>query len=148
MPLRKPEDFFAQGSKVFRKAPLNRGAIEGWVSISGAKAKDSLNTSNSTSTRLGAAYDSVFNLSLAVLASRGWRCTSADGHHVQALEAACACAGVTQHVFDEMDAVRDVRNSQYDGIPPTEVDVKLALASMHRLVPQFMAFLAEFLPRK
>src|SRR2546425_4698001 len=95
MPLRKPEDFAAQGSKVFRKAPVNRESIQGWVAISGAKAKDSMNTENSTSTRLGAAYDSVFNLSLAVLASRGWRCTSADGHHVQALEAACAYAGTS-----------------------------------------------------
>lgn len=145
MPLRKPEDFLAQGSKVFRQAPVNRESIQGWVGISGAKVKDSMNGENSTSTRLGAAYDSVLNLSLAVLASHGWRCTSADGHHVQALEAACAYAGTTQAVFDEMDAVRDVRNSQYDGVAPTEADVRLALACMNRLVPQLMGLLQAFL---
>jgi len=69
MPLRKPEDFLAEGSKVFRRAPVNRESIQGWVAISRAKAQDSLNPDNSTSTRLGAAYDAVFNLSLAVLAA-------------------------------------------------------------------------------
>ena len=123
MPLRRPEDFVAEGSKVFRQAPVNRTSIQGWVSISRDKVKDSLNKDNSTSTRLGAAYDSVFNLSLAVLASHGWRCTSADGHHMQALEAACAYAGTTLAVFDQMDAVRDVRNNQYNGVPPSETDV-------------------------
>ncbi|WP_124078274.1 hypothetical protein [Pigmentiphaga humi] len=106
MPLRKPEDFVAGGSKVFRKAPVNLESMRGWVLISRDKAKDALNQDNSTSTRLGAAYDSVLNLSLAVLSSRGWRCTAADGHHVQALEAACSYIGVTQSVFDQMDAVR------------------------------------------
>ena len=54
---------------------------------------------NSPSTRLGAAYEAVLDLSFAVLASRGWRCTSADGHHAQSLEAASAHAGVTESVF-------------------------------------------------
>lgn len=83
-----------------------------------------------------------------MLASRGWRCTSADGHHAQALEAACAYAEVTQGVFDQMDAVRDVRNSQYNGVPPTEADVGLALASMNRLVPQLMGLLQATVSRK
>jgi hypothetical protein len=86
--LRKPEDFYKQGSKVFRQAPINKTSIQGWVQIAADKARDAMNTDNSTSTRLGAAYDTVFNLSLAVLCSRGWRCTSADGHHAQGLEAA------------------------------------------------------------
>ncbi|MFT3816398.1 MAG: hypothetical protein QM750_02000 [Rubrivivax sp.] len=148
MPLRRPEDFVAEGSRVFRKAPVNRESIQGWVAIAGDKAKDSLNNDNSTSTRLGAAYDAVFNLSLAVLASQGWRCTSADGHHVQALEAACACAGATQAAFDQMDAVRDVRNNQYNGVPPSEADVALAQGCMNRLVPQLMAVLQPVLVRK
>ena len=142
MPLRRPEEFVAEGSKVFRQAPVNRESIQGWVAISGAKAKDSLNKENSTSTRLGAASDSVFNLSLAVLASRGWRCTCADGHHMQALEATCAYGGTTPAVRDQIDAVRDVRSNQYNGVPPSEADVSLALASMNRLVPQLMSLLA------
>lgn len=97
--LRKPEDFLREGSKVFRKAPVNTASIEGWVKISGGKAADAGRKANSASTRLGAAYDSVFNLSLAVLCKKGWRCTAADGHHAQALEAACAYAGITASVF-------------------------------------------------
>jgi hypothetical protein len=143
--LRKPEDFHGAGSKVFHKAPVNRTSIQGWTEIARGKAKDALNADNSTSTRLSAAYDSVFNLSLAVLASRGWRCTAADGHHAQTLEAACGFAGVTEAVFDEMDAVRDLRNSQYDGVPPSEDDVKLAVASMKRLVPVLLALLSAHL---
>lgn len=148
MPLRRAEDFLAEGSRVFRHAPVNLEAIQGWVAIARAKAQDSLNTQNSASTRLGTAYDSVFNLSLAVLASRGWRCTSADGHHAQALEAACACIGATQNTFDQIDAVRDVRNSQYNGIPPTEDDVTLAQQCMNRLVPQLMEPLQLLLSKK
>ena len=114
MPLRKPEDFEKEGSKVFRRAPANTASIQGRIDIARGKANDSMNSQNSTSTRLGAAYDTVFNLSLAVLSTKGWRCTASDGHHAQGLEAACAYAGVTVGVFDEMDAVRDLRNSQYN----------------------------------
>ena len=92
---------------------MNTKSIKGWISISQGKAGDALRKENSASTRLGAAYDAMLNLSLAVLASKGWRCTSADGHHAQALEAACAYAGVTQSVFDRVDAIRDLRNNQY-----------------------------------
>src|SRR5712671_3924540 len=107
MPLNKPNDFVKAGSKVFRQAPVDRDAIRGWVSIAQGKAKDCLKRDNSTNTRLGAAYDSVLNLSPAVLCSKGWRTTAADGHHKESLEAACACAGVSVSAFDDMDAVRE-----------------------------------------
>lgn len=85
MPLRRPEDFVREGSKVFRQAPVNRASIEGWIAISKGKVADAQRSANSASTRLGAAYDSVFNLSLAVLCKHGWRCTAADGPHAQGL---------------------------------------------------------------
>lgn len=143
--LRKPEDFYKEGSKVFRHAPVGRDAIKGWATIAAGKAKDAMNPTNSPSTRLGAAYDSVFNLSLAVLLSKGWRCGAADGHHAQALEAACAYAGVTEPVFDQMDAVRDLRNSQYDGRPPSDDDVTLAIKSMERLAPVLIELIKDYL---
>ena len=145
MPLRRPETFYSEGSKVFKKAPTNRATIQGWVTIAGGKAKAALNPDNDTSTRLSCAYDAVFNLSLAVLNSKGWRCGAADGHHAQSLEAACAFAGVTETIFFQMDAVRDLRNSQYDGVPPTEEDVKLAVAAMNRLVPVLLELLKAVL---
>lgn len=145
MRLRKPDDFYREVSKVFRRAPVGRDAIKGWAIIAAGKAKDAMNKTNSPSTRLGAAYDAVFNLSLAVLLSNGWRCGAADGHHVQALEASCAYADVTQTVFDEMDAVRDLRNEQYDGRAPTEADVRQAIKSMERLAPVLLALVAEHL---
>ncbi|NNU44762.1 hypothetical protein [Ramlibacter montanisoli] len=60
--LRKPEQFRQEGSKVFRKAPVNTVSIEGWVKISGGKAADAARKANSASTRLGAGYDTVSNL--------------------------------------------------------------------------------------
>lgn len=139
--LRKPEQFQQEGSKVFRKAPVNIASIEGWVRISGGKAADAARKANSASTRLGAAYDAVFNLSLAVLCKNGWRCTAADGHHAQALEAACAYAGVATSVFDEVDAMRDMRNNQYQGIEPTAQDVAYALEVMGRVAPKLLQYL-------
>lgn len=136
--LRKPEQFQQEGSKVFRRAPVNVASIDGWVRISGGKAADAARKANSASTRVGAAYDAVFNLSLAVLCKNGWRCTAADGHHAQALEAACAYAGVAASVFDEVDAMRDMRNNQYQGIEPSAQDVEYALEVMGRVVPKLL----------
>lgn len=136
---RKPEDFYKEGSKVFRKAPVNREAIQGWARISAGKVADALRTENSASTRLGAAYDAVLNLCFAVIASNGWRCTSADGHHAQAIEAGAAYAGVTQDTLDRVDAIRDMRNDQYQGIEPKAADVRDALAAMERMVPELLA---------
>jgi hypothetical protein len=139
--LRKPEDFYKEGSKVFRKAPVNRESVQGWVNIAKGKVADAQRKENSRTTRLGAAYDAVLNLSFAVLAIKGWRCTSDNGHHAQALEAAASYAQVTDSVFDRVDAIRDLRNNQYQGIEPSEVDVTAALAAMERMVPELMAVL-------
>ncbi|MGE4243253.1 hypothetical protein [Ramlibacter sp.] len=139
--LQKPEDFIRSGSRVFRKAPVNTGAIQGWIRIAEGKAADAHRTANSATTRLGAAYDSVLNLGLAVLCKEGWRCTSAEGHHAQALEAACAYAGISVGLADEVDAMRDLRNGQYQGVEPTQPDVEYALKVMGRVVPEFLNFL-------
>ena len=139
--LRKPEQFVGEGSKVFRQAPVNTASIAGWIKIAGGKAADAQRKANSASTRLGAAYDAVFNLSLAVLCRNGWRCTAADGHHAQALEAACAYAGIGSSVHDEVDAMRDMRNNQYQGIEPSPQDVAYALEVMNRVVPRLLAYL-------
>lgn len=143
MKLRKPEDFVREGSRVFRKAPVNKASIEGWIAISKGKVADAQRVANSPSTRLGAAYDSIFNLSLAVLCLHGWRCTAADGHHVQGIEAASGLCAMAQGLFDEIDALRDMRNNQYQGIQPSEADVAYALEVMHRALPPMLAHLAN-----
>lgn len=139
--LRKPEQFEREGSKVFSKAPVNTVSIGGWVKIAGGKAADAARKANSASTRLGAAYDSIFNLALAILCKNGWRCTAADGHHAQALEAACAYAGIGSAAHDEVDAMRDLRNNQYQGIEPTPQDVEYALEVMNRVAPRLPEYL-------
>ena len=47
----------------------------------------------------------------------------------------------TEQTLRPADAVRDVGNHQYNGVPPSEVDLALALSSMNRLVPQLMGLL-------
>ncbi len=140
--LRRPEDFEREGSKVFRKAPVNKASIDGWIAIARGKVADAQRQANSTSTRLGAAYDAIFNLSLAVLCKHGWRCTAADGHHAQGLEAACAIVGIHASAFDEVDALRDMRNNQYQGIPPSSQDVDYALQLVSRVMPRLVEHLA------
>jgi hypothetical protein len=44
-------------------------------------------------------------------------------------------------VFDEVDAMRDMRNNQYQGIEPSPQDVAYALAVMHRVVPRLLGYL-------
>jgi hypothetical protein len=47
----------------------------------------------------------------------------------------------TEQTLSPLDAIRDVRNNQYNGVPPSEADLALALPSMNRLVPQLMGLL-------
>lgn len=141
MSLRTPERFVREGSKVFRTAPVNKTAIAGWIAIAEGKVADAQRTSNSPSTRLGAAYDSVFNLSLAVLCKHGWRSTAAEGHHAQSLEAASALCGIGQALFDELDALRDLRNGQYQGVQPSAEDIAYALQVMNRALPRILEHL-------
>lgn len=145
MGLRKPDEFVAAGSAVFKSAPVSREAIKGWVEIARGKASDALNVKNSMSTQLGVAYDCVLNLSLAVLNSHGWRATSADGHHKESLEAACALAGVSVKDFNDIDAVRDLRNDQYRGRAPATADVELAIKCMKAISPLLLDVLAPHL---
>lgn len=145
MPLRNADDFLRGGSKVFRRAPTNKQAIQGWVQIAKGKVADADRAENSPSTRFGAAYDAVLNLSFAVLSAQGWRASSEPGHHAETLEAACAYARVGQGAFDSIDAVREVRRNQYGGAPPADEDVKRAIAAMERLVPELLALLGDYL---
>ena len=47
----------------------------------------------------------------------------------------------TEQTLSPLDAVRDARNNQYNGVPPSEADLALALSSMNRLAPQLMGLL-------
>lgn len=137
--LRKPDGFYREGSKVFHKTAVNRVNINGWISISKGKIADAQRESNSPTTRIGAAYDAVFNLSLAKVGAEGWRVTSAEGHHAQTLEAACALSEISQSTFDDIDALRDLRNDQYQAIEPTTADIEFALKVLQKAVPALLS---------
>ena len=52
-------------------------------------------------------------------------------------------SGIGQSLFDEVDALRDMRNNQYQGIEPTEEDVAYALNVMDRALPRLLERLAK-----
>jgi hypothetical protein len=141
MPLRRPEDFESEGS--LRKAPVNKTSIDGWMAIAKGKVADAQREANSPTTRLGAAYDAMLNLSLALLCKHGWRSTSAEGHHIAALEVACGYAGIGQTLFDEVDAIRDLRNDQYKGMEPKQQDIEYALEVLEKVLPKLLEALAS-----
>lgn len=47
----------------------------------------------------------------------------------------------TEQSMSPVGAVRDMRNNQYNGVPPGEADLALALSSMNRIVPQLTGLL-------
>lgn len=147
MALKKPDDFRAAGSKVFVQKPADKDAIRNWVDIAQKKIGDADNVAVSNGTRLHAAYDAVMVLSQAVLSANGWKMTGEPGHHQQTLEAACALTGASQPTFDAVDAIREMRNGQYDAREPTSGDVDFARKTLERLVPSLLAHVAPLLKR-
>jgi hypothetical protein len=143
MPLRSIEQFIGEGSKVFHRQAPNRDASRGWLRIAERLMRDSRNAKNSNETRLTAAYDSILNFALVVVSARGYRVTSADGHHAQTLEAACACIGAGTGLLDRIDAVRIVRNEKYAGIEVKDADV----AAAAKALSEFTALCADWLKR-
>lgn len=135
MPLRMPEQFEKEGSKVFVRAASNRESARGWIRIAQRLIRDAANVSVSNETRLSAAYDAMLNFALVIVTAHGYRITSAEGHHAQTLESACALIGASSGLFDRIDAVRDVRNDKYAGIEIEAEDVAVAIAALNEFAP-------------
>lgn len=146
MQLRLPEQFVKEGSKVFHQAGQNAESSSSWLRIAAGYMKDAENKSVSNETRLSAAYDAMLNFALVALSAQRYRTTSADGHHVQALEAACACIGTSEGLFARVDAIRIVRNDKYAGIPVKDQDVAEAVATMKEFGELFGEWLKETHP--
>jgi hypothetical protein len=143
MPLRSVEQFIAEGSKVFHRQAPNREAARGWLRIAARLIRDSRNSKNSNETRLTAAYDAILNFGLVVVSAGGYRVTSAEGHHAQTLEAACARIGASTGLSDRIDAVRVVRNEKYAGIEVKDADVLAAAKALD----EFSSLCADWLKK-
>lgn len=141
--LRAPEDFVKEGSKVFRAAPTDKHFIRGLIEAAQWKTKDVEIEAVSLDTRVEAAYDAVFDCSLAVLNATGFRVTSAPGHHEQALEAACALVGTSEGLCDRLDALREVRNQKYTGARRSERDLAVAREAMNQFIDLAVSWLRE-----
>ena len=121
--------------KAFRLAPADKTFVQGMVREAAKRRKDSQNTSVSTGLRIDACHDAALMLSLAVLNAKGLRGTSHQGHHANALEAACQAVGAPVSVFDELDVLLRLRNTKYDGSFLSEQDLKTADAAYARFEP-------------
>jgi hypothetical protein len=139
--LRTPETFIKAGSKVFRTAPVDKHLIRSLIEAAQWKASDVEIEAVSLDTRVEAAYDAVFDCCLAVLNAAGYRVSSAPGHHEQALEAACALAGIGEGLHDKLDALRDVRNQKYTGARRSEKDIAVAREAMNAFTDFAVAWL-------
>ena len=142
MPLRTPDQFMQEGSRVFHRAAPNKDSAVGWLRISERFMKDAVNTVISPDLRLIAAYQAMLNFAFVVVSAQGYRVTAADGHHVQTLEAACALIGASTGLSDRIDAIRDVRNDNYAGIECTVSDVASALKALNEFTPLCAQWLA------
>ncbi len=102
--------------RAFHPCGHDKIAIRGWITAAQEKALDAKNASVSLGTRFEASYDAAFNVALAVINASVWRPRSIQGHHAFSLEAACEAVGAGQRIFDQLDAIRELRNQKYDGV--------------------------------
>ena len=138
--LRSAKQLQAEES-AFHPGAQDKLAVRRWITSAQEKLRDADNVSVSTGTRFEAAYDAAFNIALAVVNASGWRPRSVQGHHAFALEAACEVIGAGLKTFDKLDAIRELRNQKYDGIPRTEADLQEAKAAFQNFSDLAVAWL-------
>jgi hypothetical protein len=116
-----------------RQSAVNKLQLQGWLKEAALKYADAQRKENSASTRMDAAYDSVFFCALAVLASQSVRVSSKPGHHQMSLEAAAHIMSLPQELSDTVDALRDWRNRKYQAaFTASDADVTDALDTVFR----------------
>ena len=125
----------------FHPCAQDKVAVRRWITSAQEKLRDADNLSVSTGTRFEAAYDAAFNIALAVVNASGWRLRSVQGHHAFALEASCEAIGAGLATFDKLDAIRELRNQKYDGIPRTDADLQDAKAVFQKFSDVAVAWL-------
>ena len=70
MPLRTPDQFMQEGSRVFHRAAPNKDSAVGWLRISERFMKDAVNTVISPDLRLIAAYQAMLNFAFVVVSAQ------------------------------------------------------------------------------
>ena len=102
----------------FHPGPQDKLAVRRWITSAQEKLRDA-----------------------AVINASGWRPRSVQGHHAFALEAACEAIGADRKTFDKLDAIRELRNQKYDGIPRTDADLQEAKAAFQNFSDLAVAWL-------
>lgn len=140
--LRRPEALQRAGVSVFRRIPVNRVTVQGWLKTAGVHLVDARQADRAARQRVKAAVDAVVYAGLAVLASNGWHCLPGEGYQAPALEAALSYAAIPA---EELEVLRDLLEQLSASPParePTDVELTRALDSMDRLVPRFLSVLS------
>lgn len=91
------------------------------------------------------AWDGTFSLLAAFLNLAGYRVTSANGHHLAALNGVRApLDSAHRPLLDHLGDVRRMRNrALYDGIPPAVQDIEEAADDLESLAVQLESALAD-----
>lgn len=114
-------------------------------------AKIARDESHALSARAENAYGAVRAAAIFIVARAGFTINSNYGHHREPFEAACQELGLSQGQYDRLEALMDIRNGNYKGIPiASEEEAESAIAEMENFLASFASWIGgkpENLPR-
>jgi hypothetical protein len=136
MALRKPLQLQQEEpDRVRHERGVNKKTVQELLAAAVQKRADALRKENSGPTRLEAAYDAILFCALAIFAARGLRVATAFGHHRLLLEGLGAELSVSVSTYDEIELLREVRNSKYTGLlNVAPADLKLSAELLERVM--------------
>jgi hypothetical protein len=136
------EQFVESGSKVFRHQFSDKGTIENLLYVADGWKETAETETLRSFVRYDAAYNAVHAASIVVVAVMGYRITSAPGHHVETLEAACHSLNASEGLHDRLQAIFEIRNKNYKGIL-ADKDAAASLEQMNNFIELFSVWMKE-----
>lgn len=138
MALRKPLQLLQEEpDRVRQERGVNKKTVQELLAAAVQKRADALRKENSGPTRLEAAYDAILFCALALFASRGLRVATGLGHHRLSLEGLAAELSLSAATYDEIQLLREVRNSKYSGLlNVAPADLKLSAELLERVMSE------------
>ena len=132
--MRSIEQFLQGGSKVFQRRARDLNAVAAHLASADGWARLAAQKEHMPEIRVEAAYNAVHASSLAVIRLLEYRVTSAQGHHVEAIEACCAAIDSGTAVAGDAMTLARWRNDKYEGVPTSEGHAESALETMAQFV--------------
>lgn len=138
MALRKPQQLHKEEPDRIRfERGVNKKTVQELLAAAVQKRADALRKENSSPTRLEAAYDAMLFCALALFAAHGLRAAASHGHHKLLLEGMTAELSLSLQTYDEIQLLREVRNSKYTGLlNVAPADLKLSAELLERVMSE------------